>query len=417
MSGTVKTHEITRAHVQAAYAFTDEIVENYPKRLTGSKSCHRASERIRAELHRYCDTGSVKVEEFDVHPQAFLKYIPGLVILYFACVLLLFFNLPIAAFVGFALGLAVFIAQFVFYREMLDRLFPKVKGFNVHGSVEPAGEVKQQVVVCAHFDAAYVFQILTNVPKLYFPIMMVGILLLVIGPLVSLAASIMWFYGMVLPLWVPMAMLVGGVFEIPFLFFTTNEVTPGAGDNIMAVAIMAEIAKLFGEPKKSGGNCLQNTRLIFASFDAEECGIRGARAFIKKHRQELEGTRTYVLNMDTIYLLKHLNFFDADLNSTVRVSRQMAEECVAIARSLGYHATVSRMSPGGGSTDAAAFGEAGIDATNICAMSFQLKDYEQGFVYHTPNDYSKHIEPEAVEAILKVVRQYILDKDAAAART
>jgi Zn-dependent M28 family amino/carboxypeptidase len=183
---------------------------------------------------------------------------------------------------------------------------------------------------------------------------------------------------------------------------------------MIAVAIAAEIARLFGTAKKGGENLLKHTRLVFVSFDAEECGIRGARAYIKRHRQEMEAIKTYSLNMDTIYRLKELNFFDADLNSTVKLSGQMAEDCLGIARDMGYRAAISRMSPGGGSTDAAAFGEAGIEATNICAMSFNVKDYDQGWVYHTPNDYSKHIEPAAVEAVLKVVREYILRKDSAA---
>ncbi len=413
MGSVGKMHDINKSHVQGAFALTDEVVENFPERLVGKKSCHRAAERIKTEFHKYCDQGTARLEEFTVHPQAFLKYIPGLVVVYFACVLLLFLNLPIIAFIGMALAMLVFIGQFVFYWELLDPFFPKVTGYNAHASIEPSGEVKRQVLVCAHHDAAYVFQILANAPKLYFPLMVAGVLFLVIGLLVTLAAAILSFFGIVLPFWVPLVLLIGGLFELPFLFFTTGQVSPGAGDNMIAVAITAEIARLFGSAKKSGENLLKHTRLVFVSFDAEECGLRGARAYIKKHREELKKTKTYALNMDTIYRLKDLNFFDADLNSTVKLSKQMAEECRDIARGMDYRATISRMSPGGGSTDAAAFGEAGIEATNVCAMSFNVKDYDQGWVYHTPNDYSKHIEPGAVEAILRVVREYILKKDRA----
>jgi len=409
--GSGKGHEINKTHVQGAFALCDEVVENYPDRLVGRKSCHRAAERIKTEFHKYCDPGTAKLEEFTLHPQAFLKYIPGLVIVYFACVLLLFLNLPIIAFIGMALAMFVFVGEFVFYWELLDPFFPKAAGHNVHASIEPAGEVKQQIVVSAHHDAAYVFQLLANVPKLYFPLMMLGVGFLVIGVLVTLAAAVLSFFNIVLPFWVPLVMLIGGLFVLPFLFFTTGQVSPGAGDNMIAVAITAEIARLFGSAKKSGENLLNHTRLIFVSFDAEESGLRGARAYIKKHREELQKTKTYALNMDTVYKLKQLNFFDADLNSTVKLSRKMAEDCLEIARQMDYHAAISRMSPGGGSTDAAAFGEAGIEATNICAMSFNVADYDQGWVYHTANDYSKHIEPGAVEAILKVVQEYILKSD------
>ncbi len=408
-----KTGEINKSHVQGAFAFTDEVVDGFPARLVGRKSCHRAAERIKSEFHKHCDPGTSRLEEFTVHPQAFLKYIPGLVILYFACVLLLFLNLPVFAFIGMALSMLVFVGQFGFYREWLDPFFPKVNGYNVHASIEPSAGVKQQVLVCAHHDAAYVFQILANAPKLYFPLMVACVLFLVLGFLVTLTAAVLSFFGIILPFWVPLALLIGGLFVLPFLFFTTGAVCPGAGDNMIAVAITAEIAGLFGGAKKEGNSLLKHTRLVFVSFDGEECGIRGARAYVKRHRQELEKTKTWVLNMDTIYRLKELNFFDADLNSTVKLSRKVAEECCEIARGMGYRAAISRMSPGGGSTDAAAFGEAGIEATNICAMSFNVKDYDQGWVYHTPNDYSKHIEPEAVEAVLRVVRAYILKKDSA----
>jgi len=266
--------------------------------------------------------------------------------------------------------------------------------------------------VSAHHDAAYAFQILTHLPKLYTPLMACGVLLLVIALFVSLAAAVLSIFSVALPQWVAVVLMIGGVFEIPFLFFTTSQVVSGAGDNMIAVAIAAETGRLFGEAKHKGTGALKHTRLLLASFDAEECGLRGARAYVRAHRKELLNIKTYVFNMDTLYHLKELNFLDYDLNSTVKLLHEMAQQCVDTAVSLGYKAVVSRMSPGGGSTDAAAFGEAGIEATNLAAMSFNIKDYEKDFVYHTPNDLSRYIEPAVVEASLKIVRQYILDKDA-----
>ncbi|MCX6004099.1 MAG: M28 family peptidase [Chloroflexi bacterium] len=322
-----------------------------------------------------------------------------------------YFGLNAASLVCYTVAFLVFYAQFICYWHLLDPLFPKKKGYNISGRIEPEGEVKQQIIICAHHDAAYVFQILARFPKLYFPLMASGVLLLLIGFLVSLAASILCLFDIHLPSWVALVLISCGVFELPFLFFTTNQVVPGAGDNMIAVAIAGETGKLFSEAKRTGVNPLKHTRLILASFDAEEAGIRGAQAFVKQHREELQKTRTCVLNMDTIYRLRDLNFFDADLNSTVWLSKEMAQECVDIARALGYSAKVSHMSPGDGSTDAAAFGQANIEATNLSAMSFNVKDYSQGFVYHTANDISRHVEPEAVEAALKVIREYILIKD------
>jgi aminopeptidase YwaD len=412
MSNSANVPEVREEHVKHVFALTDEVVDKFPGRVAGSEACRKAGERVKEEFEKYCDRGSVKMEEFNVHPQSFLKYIPGLVVLYLAGALLLYFGLNAASLVCFSVAILVFYAQFIRYHHLLDPLFPRKKGYNISGSIEPQSDVKQQIIICAHHDAAYVFQILARFPKLYFPFMMGGVLLLVIGFLVSLFASILYLFDIHLPHWVALVLISCGVFELPFLFFTTNQVVPGAGDNMVAVAIAGETGRLFNAARQPGMNPLKHTRLILASFDAEEAGIRGAQAFVREHRKELTGTKTYVLNMDTIYRLRDLNFFDADLNSTVWLSREMAQECVDIARALGYNAKISRMSPGGGSTDAAAFGQAGIEATNLSAMSFDVKDYSQGFVYHTERDVSSHIEPEVVEAALKIIRGYIQKKDA-----
>lgn len=406
---------VSEEQVRHTFAFCDEVVENFPGRVAGSEAVRKAGLRVKEEFEKYCDPGTVKVERFDIHPWSFLKYIPGLVVLYFACVALLCFmpSLAWVSLAGLALGLFIFYGQFVRYWHLLDPFFPRKDAYNVYGSIEPSGEVKQQVVVSAHHDAAYVFHLLDKMPKYYAPLINGGILFLVLGFLVSLAATVLYLFNILLPQWVAVVLLAGGVFVLPLAFFTSGQVVPGAGDNMIAVAIASEIGALFGNIKKTGGNALKHTRLIIASFDAEEAGLRGARAFIKQHRGELTGTKTYVLNLDTLYKLKSLSFLDNDLNSTVKLSHQLAQDCADIAKGMGYPSTISAMSFGGGSTDAAAFGEAGIEATNICAMTFDVKDYDQGWVYHTRNDLSKHIEPEAVKAALKVVREYILKKDAA----
>lgn len=395
---------------QEALAFTKKVTEAFPGRITGSDSCLKAAERIQEELEKYCDPGTVKTEEFTCHPQAFLKYIPFLVLLYLACSLLLFFGQPLWAFVGFALGNFVFYGQFVRYYEILDFLFPRRKGFNVWGKIEPAQKAKEQIIVSAHHDAAYVFQLLARFPKLYALMILIGIGFLLLGMIISLVALIFSLLGIGFPQWPSILLLVGLLPVTPFLFFTTNEVSPAAGDNMIAVAMVLQLAKVFSEAKKRG-KPLNSTRLLFVSFDAEEAGLRGARAFIQAHGEELKTIPTKVLNIDTVYQLKHLNFFERDLNSFVPLSRELASECASIARSLGYPDKVSGMSFGGGSTDAAAFGANGIQATNICAMSFNINDYKEGFVYHTSRDTVEHIEPQVVEAIIQIVGHYILKRD------
>ena len=52
-----------------------------------------------------------------------------------------------------------------------------------------------------------------------------------------------------------------------------------------------------------------------------------------------------------------------------------------------------------------------VEATTLVGISFDISQFREGLVYHTPNDLSKYIEPELVEAALKIVRDYVLKKD------
>jgi tetrahydromethanopterin S-methyltransferase subunit F len=402
---------ITKTHVRRVFHFTDEVVENYPNRLAGTEACKNAADRIKQEFTKYCDPGSVQVEDFTVHPKSFLKYIPALVVLYFAGAVLLYFRFPLTALVVYGLAIFMFYAQFVRYWELLDSYFPKATGYNVFGSIEPEGEVRQQVIVSAHHDAAYVFQLLAYVPKYYAGLINAGILFLLLGFLVSLVATILFFFGIRLPVWVPIALLAGGIFQLPLAFFTTRQVSPAAGDDMIAVAVASETARLFHQAQKSGKNPLRHTRLIIASFDAEEAGLRGARAFCRKHGHELLSTKTYVFNIDTLYKLKDLSFLVKDLNGSVKLSHDMAQDGVDIAKSLGYRAGIAAMPFGAGSTDAAEFGKLGVEAVNMAGISFDIRRFGEDLVYHTQDDVTESIEPEMVEASLKIIRDYILKKD------
>jgi len=405
---------ITKNHVRHVYKFTDEIVEGYPNRLAGTEACHKTAERIKQEFAKYCDPGSVHIEDFVIHPKSFLKYIPVLVILYFIGAVLLFFDFPLTALVVYAIAIFMFYAQFVRYWELLDSYFPKATGLNVFGSIEPEGEVKQQIIISAHHDAAYVFQLLARIPKYYALLINAGILLLLLAFLVALADSVLAFFNLMFAWWVPVILMVLGIFQLPLAFFTTRQVSPAAGDDMIAVAIAAETARLFHQAQKSRQNPMRHTRLVVTSFDAEEAGLRGARDFCQKHGWQLLNTKTYVFNIDTLYKLKDLRFMTKDLNGSVKLSLTMAQDCVDVANGLGYKTGTGIVPFGAGATDAAEFGKLGVEAINMAGINFDTRQFDKGLVYHTSNDLSKHIEPRLVEASLKIIRDYILKKDSQA---
>jgi len=98
-------------NVKRAFTFTDEVVEGYPGHLAGTESCRKAGQHVKQEFEKFCDGGTVKAEEFIIHPWSFLKYIPGMVVVYFTCAVLLYFEYPWIAFAGLAVSLFAFIGQ------------------------------------------------------------------------------------------------------------------------------------------------------------------------------------------------------------------------------------------------------------------------------------------------------------------
>jgi Zn-dependent M28 family amino/carboxypeptidase len=140
--------------------------------------------------------------------------------------------------------------------------------------------------------------------------------------------------------------------------------------------------------------------VILLSSDAEEAGLRGARAFVRRHKAELRRLPTTLLNIDSVYRADRIQFLCSDLNGFVPLDRALADRCVEIAKSLGVAARTFRMYPGAGATDAAEFARAGVRSTTLIALPTDIESAD--LVYHTPRDTVASIQPAAVEACLGV---------------
>jgi hypothetical protein len=399
--------KVTQENIDHSFQFTDAIINNFPRRLAGSESCLKAGRAIEEEFVKNCDKGSVKTEEFIFHPKAFLKYIRFAVVVYLASIALVFFHKPVIALLLLSMVTFLFVSQFVFYWQVFDPFFPKAKGLNVYGSIEPEKDVRQQIILCGHHDAAYVFHYFNFSPKLYPLFIVAGIAPFFISVLFVI---IMTIYS-INPLWMTVIMAAMSVGVIPLWFFTTDAVSPAAGDNMIAVALANEVSKIFHNLKKQKKNPLQHTKLICLTVDAEENGLRGSKYFARTHKKEMTDTKTYVFCLDTLYKADKFIFFNNDLNFTVDLSDPMANELKDIATSFGYGARVTRMPWGGGSTDAASFGQQGIEATCLLAFEIDITKLENDMVYHTPKDVSSAIEPRCVEQALNVIVEYVMKKD------
>lgn len=393
-----------------ALDFTRKIIDECGPRLAGTEACKRSGDIIKREMDRQCDRAGI--EEFDVHPAALLGFIRTSAVVYIVSSLFLFFGYVVPAATGYTFIAVISLSQFVFYLKVFDRFYKKEKGYNVYGVIEPAGEVRRQIIVSGHHDSAYVFNFFTKFPKLYRIRLVLGVLPMNVALILAWSWVIMKYAFDAPPPFADIfryGAVVSFVFVAPLYFFIGKNGTPGAGDNMIATAIALKTAGIFGKTGRKKKAALRHTRLIILSFDAEESGLRGARAYARRHRAELQAVPTSCFNMDSIYDLDKIKFLVRDINGFTALSRKMARRCIEIAGRLGYRTKPLVMPFGGGGTDAAELARVGVEATTLLAMPVSVE--RDAVVYHTPHDTVDHIQPEAVEAVLGILHEYILEMD------
>jgi aminopeptidase YwaD len=392
-----------------ALALTGRLVDRFGPRIFGNATCARTADEIVTELDRHCD--SVRQERFSARPGAFwhstkvssLAYIAGLV-------LLILGGNWVYLSILFFLIILLEIINFVFYAHFFDPFFPKVEGTNVVGAVEPAGTVKQQIIVVGHHDSTYVYTFFARYRKLFAFRVLGAYLFAFFGFFTSILFSVYRLVDQSEPVFsdaLLIALLAGLLFIVPIFFYIGRKGSPGAGDNMVACAIGIKIAEFFG-----GGSAqrpLKRTRLVLLSTDGEEPGLLGAEAFVREHRDELLTVKTYVLNFDSIYRIRDLTVLTKDRNGTIRLSGFMAADLHRTAAELGCSIKMSPIVIFTGATDAARFAEIGVEASSIVGLPIPPIREQLGF--HTPNDTVDNIEPEAVEVCLKIAQRYILEKD------
>ena len=169
--------------------------------------------------------------------------------------------------------------------------------------------------------------------------------------------------------------------SVPLLLdIALSGVVPGANDNASGVATVLRLAERFGAS-------LRHFDVWVLFPGAEEGLLLGSRAWIKRHRKELDPSSTVFLNVDTVG------------HGTVRyVTKE------GFVFPLGYHPTLLALceeidSPGARGvvlrtvTDGYSMRSAGFPAVSIACLN--AMDYFPYF--HQHGDVPEHIEPDALE--------------------
>ena len=399
MSATVEA-EVAKEHGSSMYSFINDVLTTIGPRESCSENERQLGnwlkERWENQGHR------AHLERFECHPQAFLGCLPYVSMLYYVSFWYLHQNSPLEAAIFSGLACAVVLFENVLYFQFVDPLFPKRAGFNVVAKIAPAQEVRQRVVLSAHQDSAYEFNI-----WLWFKDAGVVVMVLSLGaavvPFVGSLASLLTGQEYVFLYYLAAALIPFA--SLNFVFHTKN-VVPGAMDNLAGLSVLDAVSSHFSSAK------LQNTEIILLATSSEEAGLRGAKSYVLVHKEELVNSdvSTFGIFVDGVYDERHLRIVTRELcvlakHSEVRscwCDREITkdQDLINVAQSVAKsnRLQVRKCVIPFGASDAAAFSIAGVPSLCLlCQDTTRL-----ACNYHTRYDTIDRVRPEALVVSLQM---------------
>ena len=383
-----------------------EVCEKFKNRAPGTQSERDAQVFFKKELEKYSD--EVIMEDFEIHPKAFMGFIPIAAI--FGILSVAFFWLAkyaawlsIVSTVIMILAVLMFIIEFLFYREFVDIFFPKKVSRNVYAVRKPTGEVKRRIIFGGHTDASpeWTYTYLGGI-KFLAPVMAGAI----IGMFAAFGISVAMMVKTIMNGFV--APEIGGVWKvlgivmlclIPFFiaiifFINWKGIVDGANDNLSANYIAMAVLKDMHDNDER----FENTEVCCLLAGAEEAGIRGSRAFARKHKQEMLDTETVFIAMDTMREIDQLQIYNIGCTGTVYSSKAVGDLIREAGLKCGIDMPRAQLYPG--AIDSDAFTQEGLEAAGFCGVNHDPQKY-----YHTRLDTWDNISPECIELSLKICKE------------
>ncbi|KAK8876101.1 hypothetical protein M9Y10_006287 [Tritrichomonas musculus] len=388
---------------EAAFEQTQDIIEKFGPRFMGTDSCNNAAQYLSDFVSKFAS--STQVMKFTAHPYAFFGWIKIMVYIHFLSIILLMFHITGIAILLLFYGTLAVIFQFILYKEFIDPFFTKKEGQNVIGTIEPTETVESTVILSGHHDSAQIFTFLDKCPDKYASYSNNALI-----AYFTLFAVVIYDHFHPLSICIRLLIIFTIPFTYPLLQFASNEISIGAGDNLISSCSVFQVGKYFSQEK----NRLKHTRLVVISFDGEEVGLRGSRSYFKEfnkmRKEKNDNSKVWHYNIDCPYLKDQLLFLTSDINGTVKLSEKMANHCVKIASELGIKAKAQPIVFMTGATDAGESGKIdGIEVTSELAMPWAHDTHYS--CYHTHRDTIDSIQREAIDQTLNIILNFVEQVD------
>jgi Peptidase family M28 len=189
---------------------------------------------------------------------------------------------------------------------------------------------------------------------------------------------------------------------LAFFDIGTRTVVPGANDNLTAVAVLLELARLLHEEPVHG------VRVLLVSTGSEESFMEGMRGWVRRHGPALDPARTRVVVLETLgspelILLEGegmiwMNDYDAEVRDFVAEAAERAGVPLRRGLKLGF------------ATDALSALRGGLRAATLASCD----EYKMPANYHSQRDIPRNVDFETVAAAATVAEAAI--RKAASAR-
>ncbi len=390
------TKKLTRYSVKNITRICNEIGPRRP----GSPEEFKAQQLMAKELAKTCDT--VETEEFKVHRQAFMGFIPFTVACAIASVFVNAFVNPVIALIIVILGAIPLILEFLMYKQFIDPLFIAHPSHNVIATRKASGETKKRIILIGHSDSQFEWTLNYLLGGVGMKIVLIPAVVGLVADLIIAILSIVFAgtngaldsekaHGLMV-----FGFIVGCIFipfQLGFLFFQSyTKSVPGANDNLTGCFTAMSVAKAMEET----GTRFENTDLTIICSGSEEAGLRGAKAYVKAHEKELKDIETCVIACDTFRDLETMAVYDRDLSGTVKHHWGVKHLVKNAGKNCGFDLKFESIYIGG--SDAAAFTQKGIPATGFAAMDPTPPRY-----YHTRLDDVDMLRPDAIEAGIEIL--------------
>lgn len=389
-----------RLYTNYAIKHIKTMCKNFGPRPVGSEAELKAQEYLAKEFETTCDT--VLKEEYKCSDKAFMSWVPlGAVLLILSAVFFTF-GIPVASLAIGCFTLFIILAEFIFYKPVLDVFFPKKTSMNVMGTRKASGETKRRIIFSGHVDSAFEWTYTYHGGR---PAVAGIIVTAVIAILLSIGGGI---YGIVSGdgigiVWLGSNLAVKIISVVMYVtvpvlgaaIFFCNYKRPvtGANDDLSGCMVSAAVIKFMD----ANNIRFENTEVVALMAGGEEAGLRGSKAWAKAHADEMkaDGVETVFVSLDTIREIDFMAIYDKDMTGMVKNDKRVAALIQNAAKNVGHDVPIKTIELG--STDAAALSQAGIPASAFTAMDPSPARY-----YHTRLDTEDNLDPKMLETGLKI---------------